>query len=177
MMIYQCVSIKHFQGGIVANAALANLHDIHLPKPIGWWPLANGWYLLLALITTSFIIGGMCWYRYHCYQRPKRHALQLLKQYEQQYQHDNDSISASAMVSELLKRVALVYFPRFEVAYLTDDAWLNFLNNTGKQPYFTDTRELLRLLPYQKKAVATDLTPLFKSAYAWIKQRGKPCSN
>ena len=25
---------------------LTQLHDIHIPADIGWWPLAVGWYLL-----------------------------------------------------------------------------------------------------------------------------------
>lgn len=35
---------------------LAQLKDIHLPTPIGWWPLAPGWYILMGLILFLVII-------------------------------------------------------------------------------------------------------------------------
>ena len=41
------------------NDVFAKLHDIELPNPIGAWPLAPGWYLLLII---AIIFGVMASY-------------------------------------------------------------------------------------------------------------------
>jgi type II secretory pathway pseudopilin PulG len=107
---------------------LAQLKDIHLPEPIGWWPLALGWYILIGLLLIA-LLGSLVWiYRYYQQGRAKRQALRMLKDYVQRYQQDNNHQLMSARLSELLRRVALAYFPRSQVASLEGEAWIAFLN-------------------------------------------------
>lgn len=158
------------------SQALAKLHDIHLPEPIGWWPLAPGWYLLLLI---ALIVLGLVIYlvrRSHKNKRAKRQALELLQRYELEYQKDANSQQSSMRVSELLRRVALAYYPREEVASLQGEAWLAFLTKTSKGIDFNVLSNYLLALPYQP-AKEVDLGPLFFNARRWIKQRGIPCSN
>lgn len=54
---------------------LAQLRDIHLPEPIGWWPLAIGWYILIALALFLASIIAHWLYKKH------RHALAKNKPY------------------------------------------------------------------------------------------------
>ncbi|CDZ76004.1 hypothetical protein BN59_00268 [Legionella massiliensis] len=156
--------------------ALAKLHDIHLPELIGWWPLAPGWYLLLliALLVLGLIIYWV--HRSHKHRRAKLQALVLLQGYEQEYQDEANSQQSSMKVSELLRRVALAYYPREEVASLQGEAWLNFLTKTSKGIDFNTLSNYLLALPYQPSK-PVDLGPLFDNARRWIKQRGVPCSN
>lgn len=153
---------------------LAKLHDIHLPAPISWWPLAYGWtiLLLLSLILIAFFLYLGC--RAYSNGKAKRQALRLLEMYEQEYQREQNSQVSSMKVSELLRRVALVYFPREEVASLQGEAWLDFLNKTAKKINFHGQRSYLLELPYQAES-KVDLQPLFSMAKTWIKQRGVPC--
>lgn len=156
---------------------LEQLRDIHLPNPVGWWPLAGGWYfLVLALL---LLVIGLTYYGCSRYRhgRAKRQALRHLAEYERQYLQDGDAGRISAQLSELLKRVALVYFPRMNVAGLKGEAWIDFLNATSKNSDFRAHRECLLELPYKNNAGQVNLTPLFISAKAWIKQRGAPCLN
>lgn len=155
---------------------LAKLHDIYLPEPIGWWPLAEGWFLLLLLVL--ILIGFSSYFAFRFYKNglAKREALLLLKRYEQDYQSGADSQTISMKISELLRRVALVYFPRKEVAGLKGEAWLDFLTKTSKKIDFRSIREMLLDLPYQPPK-NKDLKPLFCKARLWIKQRGRPCFN
>lgn len=178
---------------------LAKLHDIHLPAPISWWPLAPGWYLLLGL---ALLLLGLVMYLMRRAQRHKRaklQALQLLRQFEQEYQNEANSQQIAMKVSELLRRVALAYYPRTEVAGLQGDAWLAFLTKTSKGIDFNALDSYLLVLPYQPARSegssvlepsrtqddgpgagllqTADLEPLFLSARQWIKQRGLPCSN
>ncbi len=156
--------------------ALTQLKDIHLPAPIGWWPLAPGWYFLTLLVI--LVLGLMAYYWHKKYQqnRAKKEALQLLARYEQQYQQDNNAQIATAQISELLKRVALVYYPRDRVAGKYGEEWLAFLQQTSKKLDFSEVNLLLLQVPFQPGA-AHDVSPLFIKARQWIKQRGGPCSN
>lgn len=155
---------------------LAQLRDIHLPDAIGWWPLAPGWYvlaivLIVALVTVIFYLG-----RYYLNGRARRQALHLLATYQQQYQCDANGQLSAARVSELLKRVALVYFPREKVASLQGDSWITFLNTTSKGLDFNGVRTELLEIPYQSTMTA-DLHQLFITARAWISQRRGTCLN
>jgi cbb3-type cytochrome oxidase subunit 3 len=155
---------------------LAKLRDIHLPEPISFWPLAPGWYALALL---SLLLIGLAYYFIRRSQKnaaAKRQALILLQDYEQDYLKNKNSQVAAMNVSELLRRVALVYFPRDEVAGLEGEAWLLFLTKTSKGLDFRENKETLLVAPYQPIQLI-DLEPLFYKARGWIKQRGKPCSN
>ncbi|WP_133129899.1 DUF4381 domain-containing protein [Legionella yabuuchiae] len=158
-----------------APQELAQLRDIHLPESVGWWPLAPGWYLLFFILL--LVIIACIWGLYRCYrnERAKHQALRLLDEYQSQYEASQNSKLASARVSELLKRVALVYFPREEVAGLTGEQWLEFLNKTGQDIDFRPVQYELLELPYGRENACKNLEPLFQQAKRWIKQRRKPC--
>jgi len=156
---------------------LAQLRDIHLPQPVGWWPLAPGWYVLAILVLLMVFALGYIMRRYYLNGQAKRQALRLLTQYQQQHTRETNSQLTSARVSELLKRVALVYFPRARVASLQGESWLSFLNETGKGVDFNQVRYNLLEQPYHPHASDDSLHFLFSMAKKWISQRGKPCLN
>lgn len=155
---------------------LAKLRDIHLPEVIGWWPPAPAWYGLAVVLLLLMVWLG--WFLYRVYRDglAKRQALKLLAGYQNQHKKALNSQVTAARVSELLRRVALVYYPRDNVAGLKGDAWLAFLHNSAKGVDFKAVRALLLELPYQPDRQA-DLEQLFKVAEAWIRQRRTPCSN
>ena len=149
---------------------LSQLHDIHLPAAIGWWPLAIGWYLLAVLVlvllgTTTYFLR-----QYYLNTRSRRQALRLLVSYEQTYQRDVNHQAAAASISELLKRVALVHFPREKVAGLQGIEWLAFLNDTSRGLDFKTVRYELLEAPYQS-LVDVDMQGLFELSRQWINQR------
>jgi hypothetical protein len=154
---------------------LAQLRDIHLPSPIGWWPLAPGWYVLALLVLITLATTAYFLTRHYIKNRAKRQALKLLDTYREQYQQERHQLSA-ARVSELLKRVALVYFPRSNVASLQGEAWITFLTDSSKGLDFEKVRAELLEGPYQSN-LSHDLNLLFQMAHTWIRQRRRPCSN
>ena len=162
---------------MVDSQHLSKLHDIHLPAPIGWWPLAPGWYILSGaiLLITGIIITVV--YRHYMHGLAKRQACKMLAEYEHEYDSEGNTAVTCAKISELLRRVALVYFPRQDVASLQGDDWISFLNTTSKGINFKAVRHCLLELPYQNQVQSTNLKPLFTRVHAWIKQRGIPCSN
>lgn len=157
--------------------SLQHLRDIHLPAPVHGWPLAPGYFImaLLCLLTIACIVWGVKYYRKR--GQVKREALQLLTTYEQRYAISRDSQESSTAVSELLKRVALSYYPRQRVASLQGEEWLLFLCDTSKHVDFQRVRDALLEWPYQPPHAHHDMTPVFELARTWIEQRRKPCSN
>lgn len=109
------------------------LRDIHLPVPIGWWPLAPGWYALLALMVLG--LGSVIYLLLlRKRQRVKREALRLLKSYEHAFQQEGIAVEVvCAQISELLRRVSLYYYPRENIAGLQGETWLQFLQDTTRK--------------------------------------------
>lgn len=150
--------------------ALAQLHDIHMPASIGFWPLAAGWWALAFIFLIVVLIASYYFFKQQAKNKPKRQALRLLTLYEQAYREQADVALAAAQVGELLKRVALVYYPRHNVASLQGHAWIEFLNQSSHALDFTALDLLLLQAPYQLKPEG-DLSLLFDTARKWILQR------
>lgn len=145
------------------NPDLSQLHDIHLPASVSWWPLALGWWLLLALLVVMLLVG-FGFYRRYQRQRWRREALALLRQLQQQ------SLTPKALVveySQLLRRVAISRFPRTEVAALTGEQWLVFLDQQMKVPGFQQQGRMLITAPYSA-TVEGDLDELSALCERWI---------
>lgn len=150
-------------------ATLADLRDIHLPHAVSFWPLGPAYYGLLGLL----VIALLLWFKH--LQKIKRtastrEALQLLDALEADYSARADTKSTAADITAILKRVALVYHPRTEVASLHGDAWRCFLEDTSDAIDFKTIQISLLNTPFNPHA-NEDLTPLFTAARRWIKQR------
>lgn len=155
---------------------LNQLHDIHQPTALSLWPFAPGWYVVIGLVLLG-LIGAIWWgWRWYRHGRVKRAALRMLSQYEKQYYQHANAQQTSADLNELLKRVALAYFPREQVAQLCGKDWILFLNATSQKLDFLPEEDTLLLCPYQKEQ-AYDLRQLLSLVCAWIQQRGVPCSS
>lgn len=103
------------------------LRDIHLPEPVSWWPPAPGWWGLFGLtLLLLLLLWGLVNFRRR--SRLKRGALASLRQLSIQYQQDGDTQQLVAQLSVLLRRLALTIHPRRQVAALTGDDWLAFLD-------------------------------------------------
>jgi hypothetical protein len=111
---------------------LAQLRDWHLPDPIQWWPPAPGWWVSAALLLAVLLwLAGLRWRRHRRRGAAAHSALRELAALRTTVQADGDTRAFVAAVSRLLRRFALARFPREQVAGLTGDAWLGFLDATG----------------------------------------------
>ena len=127
------------------------LRDLQLPEAIGWWPLAPGWWLLIGLAA----LGVLLLLRQHLRRRARgaarRHALLQLRQLTAEYERHRDAVRFSADLSGLLRRTMLAYAPRREVAGLTGDAWLAWLDQDLETPCFqTEAGRKLLEMPYRR---------------------------
>ncbi len=126
------------------------LRDLHLPEPIGWWPLAPGWWLVIALVL--FALGWLLWQAWRKYQfhAPRRYAIRELATLESEYFEHRNPVTLGQQLSELLRRAMMAYAPRHEVAGLTGEAWLEWLDKDLPVPYFhTEGGKSLLQLPYR----------------------------
>jgi hypothetical protein len=134
------------------------LRGLHLPDAVGWWPLAPGWWLLGALLAVGcgFLVRSLL--RRHAHAAARRKALRQLEESRSAYAYHGNPVTLGAEVSELLRRTMLAYAPRAEVAGLTGDAWLEWLDRDLDRPRFREGagRSLLEL-PYRNpETVAED---------------------
>ena len=99
--------------------SLSKLHDIVMPEPVSWWPLAPGVWVLVGFAVVVILVMTWRFYRSRQSNAYRRAGLALLA--DAGTAHD---------ISVILKRVALVVFPREHVASLYGQEWIAFLNQT-----------------------------------------------
>ncbi|NCF23222.1 MAG: DUF4381 family protein [Gammaproteobacteria bacterium] len=126
------------------------LRGLHLPEAVGWWPLAPGWWLLIVLLVAAAGLLLRAWLRWSARAAARRKALKQLEESRSAYAYHGNPVTLGAEVSELLRRTMLAYAPRAEVAGLTGDAWLAWLDRDLDEPRFREGpgRTLLEL-PYR----------------------------
>ncbi|TKB55538.1 DUF4381 domain-containing protein [Ferrimonas aestuarii] len=151
----------------MATDPLAQLRDIST-EPLPWaWPLSWQANLALALLVTLFIALGILLWKRHQQLKPLRSALDELNALPKQVD--------AATLSALVKRCALAYHPRSEVASLTGAAWVAWLAKFQK-PNQQQQWQQLNEKQYQpnsvvalsevKAMVSTTLTGLYKQGKA-----------
>jgi hypothetical protein len=149
---------------------LSELRALHLPPPVSFWPPAIGWMVLFILIGLIFL-STVYFLKYHFKMwRIKREALRRLKMLYIAWQKKPINPEVMCQLSILLRRVALVVYPREKVAGLTGSAWVHFLNQCVNQPLFSnELSDLLLSVPYQSSPEIPN-DNLFVAAKSWIKQ-------
>ena len=124
-------------GGATQTDPLAQLRDIHLPPPPEMWPPAPGWWVL-AFFGVVLAVVGLVWiYRWWSGNRYRREGLEQLDSLLRSYRNTQDGTVYITGYSALLKRVALSRYPREQVASLTGEAWVQFLDRAASTNEFS----------------------------------------
>ncbi len=118
------------------NPAELPLRDLHLPEPASAWPPAPGWWLLLALALAALAWFAQRWWRAYARNAARRQALRVLDTAVADFERHGNTVRLVAELSALLRRAMLAYAPRAEVAGLTGEAWLAWLDRGLDQPQF-----------------------------------------
>jgi hypothetical protein len=111
-------------------ASLENLVDIVVPPPADLWPPAPGWPVLAVLAAAAALGCGWRWSRRWRADAYRREALGALRRLAEELDGDETRPRAVRGMATLLKRTALAAWPRREVAGLTGEPWLSFLQRT-----------------------------------------------
>ena len=134
------------------------LRDLHLPDAVSWWPLAPGWWVLIALALIGLAFLVRAWLKIRARGAARRYALRQLNEIVAEYEERKNPVEFGVQLSELLRRTMLAYAPRLDVAGLTGDAWLERLDEGLAQPVFTSGpgRQILEL-PYRRPDAELDV--------------------
>lgn len=149
------------------------LRDIHLPDPVSWWPPAPGWWLLagLLILLAASVLLMVRWYRRGRLGRSARSALERVFV---DYRQHGDPQRLLRELSVLLRRIALSYFPRTEVASLSGEAWLAFLDqglagSTAPPGGFRQgPGRVLAEGPFAPDSAAVDAPALERLCQSWL---------
>ena len=121
-------------GDSFGNPMLRGIEEIQLPEAIPWWPQTLGWKLLAsaAILYLGYRLtrGAQRWWL----NRYRRSALAQLAQLEQCSGGDYGEVLFA--LPALLKATALHAYPRDEVAALSGEHWLAFLDQHYSGPSF-----------------------------------------
>jgi len=120
------------------NQQTINLRDIHLPEPVSWWPIAPGWWMIIASLLIIFIVIFFARKIYQSRQL-KRDIHAELETIKQQFLQTQNKSQLAKALSILLRRANITYYPRKhfngeKVAGLTGEDWLNWLDKTHVKP-------------------------------------------
>ena len=118
------------------NPAELPLRDLHLPEPVSAWPPAPGWWLLLVLALAALAWVAHRWVRAYARDSARRQALRAIDAAVADYGRHGDAIRLGSELSALLRRTMLAYAPRADVAGLTGEAWLTWLDRGLERPQF-----------------------------------------
>lgn len=138
-----------------------DLAPLHLPDAPSAWPLAWGWWCLIAL-TILAVVAIV----YALKQKRNKNKLKNLALNELSTARTPDALQA------ILKRFCLSYYPREQVAGLTGQAWTQFLDkHANVSPSFSQNQSDWDKALYQGQAVAEAELKVFQhQCQTWIKQ-------
>ncbi len=156
----------------LAPDPLAGLRDWHLPDPVSWWPPAPGWWLLGGLALCLLALAVRWWMLRRRRTAAARVALVRLAALGAELNRSRDTRRYAAAVSALLRRLALVRYPRERVAGLTGSDWLRFLDSTGGGGAFSQgAGRVLAEVPYRAPGDSAGLETagLADLAARWIR--------
>ncbi|MBE9563760.1 MAG: DUF4381 domain-containing protein [Proteobacteria bacterium] len=111
------------------NEQTLNLRDIHLPEPISWWPLAPGWWILfvsLVVIITALYIAKKIYQS----RQLSREITSELDDIKKEFAATQNKSQLAKALSILLRRACITYYPENNIAGLTGENWLEYLDAT-----------------------------------------------
>lgn len=149
------------------------LRDIHGLDSVPWWPLAPGWWLVLALLVFLLLAVGVLkwmvhrgiWLGWRADARRQLHALKKALPTEEPRE-------IASRLSELLRRIAMARGGRRAAAGLTGESWLQWLMAHDASGFdWLKRGRMLLVAPYmppQSGVERKELGKLIRAAIRWV---------
>jgi hypothetical protein len=146
------------------------LRDIHLPETVGMWPPAIGWWLLLIVLPLLFLFA---WWLFKRITKTTltTEALAILDQIKND--PNSDQKQKLQQLSSWLRRIAISLAPRKEVASLSGQDWLHYLDKSIEgTPFSSGIGRYLADGHYQKSLPDNvDITALAELCENWLRRQ------
>ena len=141
------------------------LRDIHVPTVSMWWPLAPGWWVLLALLVAAIVAGVFFLRRRAAWNRRVDAALDDLRVATARYVEDGNVAAFATAAHQLLRRVARTRDPHTVV--LKGAAWHDALATLSPRQ---DVHRLAAIEDAIYRPEATlDVLPTARDVEAWVR--------
>ena len=147
---------------------LAALRDIHVPDPPGFWPPAPGWIAIACLVTAAVVAAAVIAVRRWRAERFRRDALARLRSLRVRHRAGAPDTEIAMELSVLVRRVALARSSRAEVASLTGERWLAWLEST-LPGIGASARTALLEAPYTR-GCRFDVTRALAACEHWVRR-------
>jgi len=142
------------------------LRDVHVPQVSMWWPLAPGWWLLLALLVAGGVALAVFLRRRAAWRRFVDASLADLRDASARHAHDGDTLAFAASASQLVRRVARFRDPRSVT--LSGAAWGDALAAIAPEQ---DVSRLVALDEAKyRKAADIDVAETRTAVEAWVRK-------
>lgn len=143
------------------NDSLLPLNNMYLPDVPSWFPLAWGWWAIAATVVVTILLFAfyLRWKKKRL--APKKTALLLIRR------------EKPAAAIELVRQVALCYYPREQIAQLTGRDWYAFLDSQIESPLFETNFEQWQQVLYSRQ-MAENSDELVEHCFQWVEQALPP---
>ena len=149
---------------------LQQLAPDRAPPPVGWWPLAPGWWALMALLLLALVLA--VWLRKRARRPAKRWQRLALRELAQlqtaSRQAGRDDAHLAREVQQLLRRYAIARHGRETVAALSGDAWLAFVVRHGGHEWAGDSGQALLRCAYGGRAAQSEAPASSADHERWL---------
>lgn len=144
-------------------ASLDRLADIVTLPAVSWWPPAPAWYGVLGIMLVLASVGVMALWLQRWANAYRAAALAELNRVGQDPQR-------VIHIAQILKRTALAAAPRQQVAALSGEGWVRWLNQTGNGVIFTEKSQAVLADHVYGAGQPTnqEIAALVSTARAWI---------
>ena len=151
--------------GLNLPELLALMHGLEMPEPVPWLPQTPGWWIVLGWLLAVVLLTVWQLVKRRRRNRYRRDALAELEAIAAQ--QDIEPAASAQLIAAVLKRTALVAYPRQDVAGLYGTKWARFLaESAGNDRQVADAAEALAASAYRPGA---DPGMLIRPARRWIR--------
>jgi hypothetical protein len=145
------------------------LRALHLPEPVGFWPLAPGWWILAALLLLGAGYGLLSLLRHRRRRSLAGQCEQLLLRAYSNWQSSGTTDDYLLELASVLRRVALAKDQRAQVARLSGVEWTQWLVQASANPLQDASRQMLASGLYQPSVAELDVSALHRDLLRWAR--------